>query len=534
MKKILLFLISTLLLTSCVSIKQIDYTNNSTVLDKSNQELYLKLLNDINIKYVYLEDIPEFDNYLQHLNTLSEISYTYIKDSEELTEESIEVEIDLQKKIIKALKDLFLFAADKEGNEIEDYTFDGNAKCIKDDEETTVSNLIYLNNSPFNNNILKPDYIRYNDKEYYVIKYEKNDIVGYQTIKTQFPGGTLEIKPGETIASALDKIISVFSDYEYFYDIYGRFVFQQKKTNDISYTFNNSVLVFSYSNTPDISNLKNDFTVWGSYESAAGAKIDTHLRYAIDKKPISYKRTDGENKNFTTESGYDWREIIYQMADDYYLNNQKGHSFYSILAQLNPEYKTGATGYEQYYSDILGFWRDVYNEDGTWVENLSFDKLRFWLEFIEGSSELQPYSVKNIGVRPKVLNSNNASIISNEDIMPIVYLPLNEDMPDGLVGKYIEIKLTKEDNFDDCFAVAQVKKTLQDEMNILLSNHLQVTQSVSLSTLGLYFLEPNTKIKIIDNINNIVDNVIIDKISFSFSGDCQMTISAIKEKKKII
>lgn len=106
MKKILLFLISTFLLTSCVSIKQIDYTNNSTVLDKSNQELYLKLLNDINIKYVYLQNVTDFDNYMQHLNTLSGISYTYIKNSEKLTEETISIEIDLQKKIIKTLKNL--------------------------------------------------------------------------------------------------------------------------------------------------------------------------------------------------------------------------------------------------------------------------------------------------------------------------------------------------------------------------------------------------------------------------------------------
>ena len=106
MKKIFLFLISTFLLTSCVSIKQINYTNNSTVLEKANQELYLKLLNDINIKYVYLNNTTDFDEYMKHLNTLSEISYTYIKNSEKLTEENIDIEIDLQEKIIKTLKEL--------------------------------------------------------------------------------------------------------------------------------------------------------------------------------------------------------------------------------------------------------------------------------------------------------------------------------------------------------------------------------------------------------------------------------------------
>jgi hypothetical protein len=107
MRKILLFSILCLvLLTSCVQVRTLDYTNNSTSFDKANQELYLKLLNDINIKYVYLTTITDFDEYLTHLNSLSEISYNYIKDFENLTEESIDIEIDLQKKIIKTLKNL--------------------------------------------------------------------------------------------------------------------------------------------------------------------------------------------------------------------------------------------------------------------------------------------------------------------------------------------------------------------------------------------------------------------------------------------
>lgn len=109
MRKILLFIISCLVLTSCVSVTTLDYTDNSTVLDRANQELYLKLLNDIKVKYVYLTNITEFDEYMCHLNSLSETSYNYIKDFKNLTEETIDIEIDLQNKIIKTLKD---FSAD--------------------------------------------------------------------------------------------------------------------------------------------------------------------------------------------------------------------------------------------------------------------------------------------------------------------------------------------------------------------------------------------------------------------------------------
>jgi hypothetical protein len=41
------------------------------------------------------------------------------------------------------------------------------------------------------------------------------------------------------------------------------------------------------------------------------------MRYAIDKKPIYYKTLN--NEEFTIAQ-YDWRELIYQMAKDYYAN----------------------------------------------------------------------------------------------------------------------------------------------------------------------------------------------------------------------
>jgi hypothetical protein len=39
------------------------------------------------------------------------------------------------------------------------------------------------------------------------------------------------------------------------------------------------------------------------------------MRYAIDTKPTYYKSLSGEEYNSSTN---DWREIIYQMALDYY------------------------------------------------------------------------------------------------------------------------------------------------------------------------------------------------------------------------
>ena len=66
-------------------------------------------------------------------------------------------------------------------------------------------------------------------------------------------------------------------------------------------------------------------------------------------------------------SKVDWREIIYQMAKDYYKHNQEPN-FYQTVANNNIKvndvvsyYPTGETGYEMFYQDIQGFWRQLYD-----------------------------------------------------------------------------------------------------------------------------------------------------------------------------
>lgn len=99
-----------------------------------------------------------------------------------------------------------------------------------------------------------------------------------------------------------------------------------------------------------------------------------HVRYAIDKKPTKYKAING--KEYNSEE-VDWRELIYQMALDYrryyYYDGDNetmlniSDSFYDLIRENNGKvddgrdrYPKGKTGYEQYYVDMEGFWRQIY------------------------------------------------------------------------------------------------------------------------------------------------------------------------------
>jgi hypothetical protein len=56
-----------------------------------------------------------------------------------------------------------------------------------------------------------------------------------------------------------------------------------------AYKFENTELTSSYSNSPAISDVKNDFAVWGTKKSTNGADIPIHARYAIAHKPKTYQ-----------------------------------------------------------------------------------------------------------------------------------------------------------------------------------------------------------------------------------------------------
>ena len=270
-----------------------------------------------------------------------------------------------------------------------------------------VGSLIELDQST-NFYLEDPNLSSSNKQLYCAAKIEYGQTGGYRTTPLTYPGDLIA-NVGEPLTSVLDKIKNMLGEFEYFYDLDGRFIFQKKKTyintvwtpildngeniyvngleysNSFDYIFSGGELITVFNNAPNLNNLRNDFSVWGVRKSVTGASLPVHMRYAIDQKPISYTSitvTAEELKNYNTiynsnlqpQEGrkysiddYDWREIIYQMAMDY---NKFNHldSFELKIIEANKNdnlYTTGQTGYEQYYVDMEGFWRQLYKIELT-------------------------------------------------------------------------------------------------------------------------------------------------------------------------
>ena len=67
------------------------------------------------------------------------------------------------------------------------------------------------------------------DYNCYVVKVRNGETAGYHSVPLTY-NGTLISSAGSSVTSVLDKIKSMLGNYEYFYDLNGRFVFQRQNT----------------------------------------------------------------------------------------------------------------------------------------------------------------------------------------------------------------------------------------------------------------------------------------------------------------
>jgi len=58
--------------------------------------------------------------------------------------------------------------------------------------------------------------------------------------------------------------------------------------SDYTYEFYGTGLFTALTHTPNLLNVRNDYSIWGERTGTSGAAIPVHLRYAIDNIPTSY------------------------------------------------------------------------------------------------------------------------------------------------------------------------------------------------------------------------------------------------------
>lgn len=397
--------------------------------------------------------------------------------------------------------------------------------------------------------------------------YIYNQDAGYKYTDFTYPG-ELVLNAGDTVVTLLDKIAKTLGNYEYFYDINGKFIFQEIKNylnsaspleelsaQDYVRSYNNAKFLYSLteldtttqlSRNPKFDNVKNDFYVWGQRTTSSGAQINIRYHLAIDEKPTldmaqqyMWEVKDSETGYIVrydcnniasgySPSGYEatlvgspcdeWREELYRRA---------------LVAQVtNSEYDT------YYDSELLAEWRGLYNPinenwDATnhWNPDVFNDpgSLNFWLDFIDATDPtvaLGKYSIKNIGRRTKVVNNTDIKVIYNSEVPDVVFI---EGLDQDLIVKYQGIGqrffvLTKE--YYDLFSISSTGSSCFDQIREMMYQNLCYNTTISLTCLPKYYIEPNNIIRIEDRDSNIYGNYQITQYSLPLAYNGTMSITA--------
>ena len=369
----------------------------------------------------------------------------------------------------------------------------------------------------------------------------------------------------------------------------------------------------------------------------------------------------------------DWREIIYQMALDYfagqgcskenpvqlgidgledddwkitYYNMTDPDHFLYEVGQRNPYYyPTGYTGYEQYYTDMQGFWRQLYNpnyiptvsytsgkyenkitpisensnfftKQKNWISstienytieyyisdispaiqkqkeelqqlinNISLEDveekerliklqkeynkyiinltnakefkklywnceifnhpetLNFWIDFLDSDAELAQFSVKQVGDRMKVTNEDKASAIIYSEIPNFILYNRTEMDENGLcdiqkLKREITLKsgykfIYLPSGYSKYFTISYRTASIKDKIDELLYKHAYCTENISITSIPIYYLKPNTRIFVQDKNTGIDGEYIVSKLTLPLTYNGTMSITASKAPERL-
>ena len=257
---------------------------------------------------------------------------------------------------------------------------------ISDIDERIKSVMRWTGTSPVywitedNLNILTTNKAKWDGSIGKVFRY--GDDIGFVYSDFTYPG-ELIAQPGDNICSAiLDKIKNLLGNFEYYYDVFGNFIFQEiknylntthatveldKMTNqnyivDMTkgksvYDFSNSKLAISFSNNPQYTRIKNDFVIWGVRKDTSNIQHDIRYHLAIDTKP-------------------------------------KIGNVYDIYWYLDSEDNLQKAAIPQKYSNIYSF--PTVGVVGLFYEDLSHNDIYYW------NPDTQEYELSTAGEKVKV------------------------------------------------------------------------------------------------------------------------------------
>ena len=345
-----------------------------------------------------------------------------------------------------------------------------------------------------------------------------------------------------------------------------------------AFSFNDSNLVLNYNNSPKYGDIRNDFVVWGVRTTSEGYEIPLRYHLAIDSKPKignKYKvfqyidESDGIEKWYypiTFDSKDNFPSIgaagtfYYDGQDIYKWGKVSDNDYdYIIIDAILEEIQTTDWRTQLYFqglvANVLGtesnyYFAELYNE---WPliydirQHKFFDQvinnptqINFFLDFIDApASAISELNVNNIGRRTKVFNEDkNVNCVFQAWIPDLILISSGWDSKtqSKIRNECIERGqsfYTVSSEIYDTLDIGGVRYSAYQEIRQVIHQYAKYNETISLQTLPIYHLEPNTRITINNTESNIFGDYMIQSLSFSLDNSSSLTINAIRVPDKI-
>ena len=155
------------------------------------------------------------------------------------------------------------------------------------------------------------------------------------------------------------------------------------------------------------------------------------------------------------------------------------------------------------------------------------ENLNFWFDFLDAhnESEMAKYNVQNIGSRTKSINDTNVKSIYFRETPGVVFGAADENKG-GTGYKYIQVP-----NIDTMFSISAQGKSAKERLDELLYRHSYCVESATVTTIPIYYLQPNTRIYLYDEDTKLNGDYIVSKITIplAYNGTMQLTVTKAAE-----
>ena len=197
--------------------------------------------------------------------------------------------------------------------------------------------------------------------------------------------------------------------------------------------------------------------------------------------------------------------------------------------------------YFQYYAQLKEQFPKIFDlEKQSYKTNIEKNpnEIDYYLDFIDENSQLGQYSVSNIGRRAKIIDDNNEGIncVFEPTIPDIVYIDgsdpnykITKQMVIGYGQNWTQIQ----PQLFNLFTIGGELNSCFEKIKDLLYQYTHVNNTISITTLPIYYLQPNTRISVEDDPSGIYGDYIIQSISLPLDISSAMTINAYKALQKI-